>query len=165
MRLIRPDKFASSPGRFCDGRLARTCPISSRDLPQIAALDLCAFGADRAPLLRSLFQRAPEAAQCTLRQEHPAFCLGRHGSRLSQLGPVVAETVEQASSVCKAVLAAWVGRAVVVDVPASQETFLAWLCERGFEIQRPFTRMCYGAPLPQPAGGVYSFAICGPEFG
>jgi len=162
VRLTRPDRFQ---GKTCPV-FKPTCPVSDRTLPQIAALDRAAFGADRLPLLRSLYRRAPEAAWQTALPGRPAgFCLGRHGSRLSQLGPLVAETLQTAIAVCRTALAAWKDRAVVVDVPAAQETLLAWLCDEGFAVQRPFTRMTYGAPLPKPTGEVYTFAICGPEFG
>jgi ribosomal protein S18 acetylase RimI-like enzyme len=158
VRLTRSDRFCLET---CQVLSQQTCPVS-----EIAALDRRALGADRTALLRALRQRAPEVAYLAFDGGRPvAFCLGRHGSRLSQLGPVVAETLEQAIAVCRQALAAWEGRAAVLDVPASQETFLAWLREVGFEAQRPFTRMAYGAPLPQPTGQARTYAICGPEFG
>jgi len=166
VRLTRPDRCRR-------GVRGKTCPVGeqtsqvlSNHLTQIAAIDRAATGGDRTALLRSLHARAPKAARLTLRHAHLAgFCLGRHGSGMSQLGPVVAETVEQAIEVCQAALSAWQDRAVVIDVPASQAAFLAWLCDSGFEIQRPFTRMTYGAPLLGPTGEARAFAICGPEFG
>ena len=48
------------------------------------------------------------------------FSLGRHGSRLDQLGPIVTETVEQAVDLCRASLSAWRERAIVVDVWAEK---------------------------------------------
>jgi hypothetical protein len=84
---------------------------------------------------------------------------------LSQLGPVVAGSVEAAIQLCGEALADWEGRAVVVDVPVAQADFLAWLQDAGFVVQRPFTRMIRGALLPRPASAVRTFAICGPEFG
>jgi GNAT superfamily N-acetyltransferase len=157
VRLTRPGG--------CVARSRVRC-ISPDTIAQIAALDRRALGADRTALLRALRQRAPEVACLALHGRRPAaFCLGRHGARYSQLGPVVAETLDHAIAVCRRALAAWEGRAMGVDVPASQETFLAWLREVGFEVQRPFTRMAYGAPLPGPAGEVHTYAICGPEFG
>jgi GNAT superfamily N-acetyltransferase len=136
------------------------------DLDPIIALDRAAFGADRTPLLRAQARRAPEAAWvCERRGRIAGFCLGRNGARLQQLGPVVAETDQDAMALCQAGLRAWVGRAVVVDVPASQEAFLEWLLGVGFAVQRPFTRMVLGAPLARPEAPVRQYAICGPEFG
>jgi GNAT superfamily N-acetyltransferase len=166
VRLIRPVKLVQRPDRCGRGVRGKTCQVLSGHLAQITDLDRAAIGGDRAPLLHSLHARAPEAAWLTYRQERPAgFCLGRHGSHLSQLGPVVAETDRQAIDVCRAALSAWQDRAVVIDVPASQDAFLAWLRDSGFEIQRPFTRMSYGSPLPRSTGETQTFAICGPEFG
>jgi GNAT superfamily N-acetyltransferase len=167
VRLVRPDGFAHRPDRF-KGRSVRskTSQALSSHLSQLAALDRQAFGADRLPLLFSLHARAPGVARLALCQgQSTGFCLGRHGSRLSQLGPVVAKTVDQATALCRTALSVWRDRGVVIDVPASQDTFLAWLRDRGFEIQRPLTRMSRGARLPRPTGEVQTFAICGPEFG
>lgn len=162
VRLIRPVRSQGKTGPVC----GQTGQVSRSHLAQIASLDRAAVGADRAPLLGALYARAPEAGRLAYRQGRPAgFCLGRHGSNMSQLGPVVAETVEQAVDVCQAALSAWRDRVLVIDVPASQTAFLTWLCDDGFEVQRPFTRMSCGASLPGSTGKAQAFAICGPEFG
>jgi ribosomal protein S18 acetylase RimI-like enzyme len=160
VRLIRP----GGRGR---GVRAKTCPVcAAGDLGATAALDRGAIGAERGALLGALLARAPEAAYLLSRQgPGTGFCLGRHGSRLSQLGPVVAEGVEGARQLCRAVLSAWAERRVVIDVPAAQEGFLGWLGEQGFEVQRGFTRMSRGAPLPRRTGAAQVFAIAGPEYG
>jgi hypothetical protein len=163
LRLGRPASGGPDLTAFV---LAPRRPTGPVDLAQVAALDRAAMGADRGPLLRSLYRRAPEVARlATSVQRATGFCLGRHGARFSQLGPVVAETLKGALSLCASALQAWEGRPIVVDVPASQQRFLAWLLDAGFEVQRPFTRMTYGAPLPRPSGAARVFAICGPEFG
>jgi hypothetical protein len=136
------------------------------DLAAIAALDRRAVGANRRALLRALQTRAPEVAYLLPRHGPvTGFCLGRHGSRLRQLGPLAAATVEGAQQLCGAALSAWAGRAIAVDVPATQESFVSWLGEQGFEVRRDFTRMSRGAPLPQPAGTAQVFVIAGPEYG
>jgi GNAT superfamily N-acetyltransferase len=174
LRLVRP-------GRTPANALPAACPDSGPGPDQVGAragsetrqaitaldrgavLDCATYGADRTPLLQHLYRRAPEVARLDRRKT--AFCLGRHGAHSSQLGPAAAETPEQAIALCRDALATWEGRAVVVDVPAWQEAFLAWLRGEGFAVQRPFTRMSLGAPLPQPAGPARCFAIAGPEFG
>jgi len=95
------------------------------------------------------------------------FCLGRHGASFSQLGPVVAEREDAAVAVCRGALDAWAGRAIVIDVPVSEEAFLARLRGEGFVVQRPFTRMSYGERLADRglSGPARTYAICGPEFG
>ena len=135
-------------------------------LDQMVMLDRAVFGADRSPLLRALARRAPEAAWVIACQGRvTGFCLGRDGARFQQLGPVAAETDQEAIALCRAALSAWSGQAVVVDVPASQERFLDWLRGAGFDVQRPFTRMALGEPLARPEVPAQQFAICGPEFG
>jgi GNAT superfamily N-acetyltransferase len=140
--------------------------VADTDLYAIRELDRAAMGADRLPLLRALENRAPEAAWLSTRQGLvTGFCLGRHGSRFRQLGPVIAETQDEAIALCQAGLAAWHGQPAIVDVPASHGVFLDWLRSLGFVVQRPFTRMVRGAPLPRPRTAVHTFAICGPEYG
>ncbi len=141
-------------------------PVTDNDFYAISELDRAALGADRLPLLRALKNRAPEAAWLSVSQGGiGGFCLGRHGSTFGQLGPVVAETLDEAIALCQAGLAAWSGRAVIVDVSASQGAFLDWLRGLGFAVQRPFTRMVRGASLSKPGTTARTFAICGPEYG
>lgn len=166
-RLLRlaTDRLLPPAGSPSGERLAERIKVSE-DLDQVVALDRAAFGAGRAPLLRSLACRAPEAAWVLRRQATTVgLCLGRDGAQFRQLGPLAAETLRDAGALCRAGLAAWQGRAVVLDVPASQETFRDWLCSEGFAIQRPFTRMLLGEPLAPPETPIRQFAICGPEFG
>jgi hypothetical protein len=141
-------------------------PVTDTDLSAMGELDRAALGADRMSLLRELKNRAREAAWLSTRHGRVAgFCLGRHGSRFQQLGPIVAETLDEAIALCQVGLAAWHDQPVVVDVPVSQGTFLDWLRGLGFAVQRPFTRMVRGTPLPWTEAVGHTFAICGPEYG
>ena len=135
-------------------------------LDQMVMLDHAVFGADRRPLLRALARRAPEAAWVSRRDGRvTGFCLGRDGARCQQLGPVAAETDQEAIALCRAGLSVWRDQAVVIDVPAPEKRFCDWLRGVGFAVQRPFTRMVLGEPLAPPEFRARQFAICGPEFG
>ena len=90
--------------------------------------------------------------------------MARRGATFIQLGPLVAETVDDAIAVCLLSLGTLAGEAVVLDVPSSQERFLHWLLEKGFVEQRSFTRMFLGSG--RASGNLaHQFAISGPELG
>jgi ribosomal protein S18 acetylase RimI-like enzyme len=144
-------------------------PIVGGDWPAIAALDRPVLGADRTPVLRALWERAPGLAWRRMREERLAgYGLGRRGTRYVQVGPIVAEEGEDALSLCAACMRGLAGEAVVLDVPAFQPELRAWLERLGFVRQRTLTRMVRSsaagrAPLgPQPDR---QFAIAGPELG
>jgi GNAT superfamily N-acetyltransferase len=148
---------------------AGTSPIVEEDWPAITALDRPVFGADRAPVLRALWARAPELAWRQMREGRLAgFCLARHGTRYVQVGPVVTTNDEEAIALCGACMRGLGGQAVVLDVPAFQPGLRGWLERLGFSRQRSLTRMVRSstagrAPLgPQPES---QFAIAGPELG
>jgi len=144
-------------------------PLSERDWPQVRETDRAAFGADRAPLLKALRGRAPERAWCTVRKTKlTGFCLGRDGRCYAQIGPIVAESAEDAAVLFQAAADTLHKRAVVVDVPAMQEPFLAWLSELGFVCQRSLTRMWRSSGDTTPAfasAPTRQWAIAGPELG
>jgi len=143
------------------------CPVVSEVLEPAVALDREAFGADRGCLLRALVDRTPDLAWQRVRQGQVAgFCLGRRGSQFTQIGPLVAESAEDAALLCQAALCGLAGRAVVLDVPEGQGAFLSLLRSLGFAEQRPFVRMVWRAgdrAVSPPAPCM--FAIAGPEFG
>lgn len=137
-------------------------PMRDTDLAAVAAMDRTAFGADRRALIEALFRRRPGSAWVRCRNGRiVAFCLGRDGTRCEQVGPVVAETAEDARSVAQAALN---GSAAQFDVPESQGEFLCWLTGAGFTVQRTFSRMVLGeATVPGKTARL--FAAAGPEFG
>jgi GNAT superfamily N-acetyltransferase len=160
--LVRVTNEAVSPPI---GEMAGVVPLSDGSFGSILALDREVFGADRGPLLRTLWRRTPEMAwQEACNRRVQGFCLGRHGSTYAQIGPLIAERTEHAVALCRAAMRYLAGHAVVVDVPASHAIFLAWLCERGFVAQRRFTRMVLGTDHA-PGTQEEQFAIAGPEFG
>jgi GNAT superfamily N-acetyltransferase len=152
-----------------DGPPPEAEPIVEEDWPAITALDRAAFGADRTPVLRALWARAPTLAWRQMRERRVAgYCLGRVGSRYVQVGPIVAETSEEAVALCGASMCGWTGQAVVLDVPAFQPALRARLEGLGFARQRSLVRMTLSRTRGHAAFGPQierQFAIAGPELG
>ena len=122
-------------------------------------LDADAFGGEREWLLRALQKRLPQAALGT----PDGFILGRDGREASQLGPLVARNEATALELLEQALA-HVAAPIYVDVvdhaPRMQELLLA----RGFEFQRPFTRMVRGERRA-PGNEKLVYLVAGPELG
>jgi len=139
-------------------------PMQGADLAAVSALDRPAFGADRAAMLRWMWEGAPEYAWVALAGGRPAgFVLGRHGHTFEHLGPVVAADAGMARDLVAACLRGGLTRAVVLDVPVDAAGWESSLDAFGFRVQRPLIRMATGsARLP---GDSSQFAILGPEFG
>ncbi|MBA2482348.1 MAG: GNAT family N-acetyltransferase [Planctomycetes bacterium] len=141
-----------------------TAPIPDR-LDAIAAIDRGVFGADRSMVLGALSARGTRGARCLMRAGSVvAYCLARPGTNFHQLGPIVADSSEDARAVASAALTDVVGRPVVIDVPDEQTAFSSWLASLGFAAQRTFIRMRRGG-AGGPSQPAREFAIVGPEFG
>lgn len=140
--------------------LGKAVAVDAQALPRVMALDQPVFGANRAPLLKALWQRTPDLAWMA----DSSFCLGRHGTRYTQIGPLFARTSDDALTLCRRVFQHLSGTAVVLDVPERQAAFVAWLQETGFVVQRPLTRMLLETSR-LPGILAHQFAIAGPEVG
>jgi hypothetical protein len=92
------------------------------------------------------------------------FCLGRRGSRYTQIGPVAADTLEVACDLFLAALRNCAGRQVIVDTTFHQPGWNQFLRELGFVEQRPFMRMVLG-DFPLTTRHSSQLAIAGPEVG
>jgi GNAT superfamily N-acetyltransferase len=148
----------------------RSCsPITGSSIDPVAALERSVLGADRSPLLRALRDRTPGMAwQIVHQRQARGFCLGRAGTHLIQIGPLIAETSGEAIALCTAAMGGMAGQAVALDVPEIREDFLRWLCALGFGEQRPFTRMVLARSAAASGGfgpPAQQYAIVGPEFG
>ena len=123
------------------------------------ALDRVTFGADRSALLRAL-----ATGSISVKCEGSAFGIVRPGSRASYLGPVVAESWEQARSLVEQLLAAAPAGEIFWDIPDQQSEAVAFAEERGFSIQRQVVRMALdGVVLEENPQLV--FAIAEPALG
>lgn len=141
-------------------------PITQADLPAVLAMDAEVFGAARQTVLRTLHHNAPAAAWKIVRDGRlRGLCLGRPGANFFQVGPVCAETADDAIALAKAALRPLAGQAVLIDVcDAALAPFADWLARLGLGVQRPFTRMFRG-PNDAPGQPARQFAIAGPEIG
>jgi len=143
-------------------------PLREDDWPQVLALDLQAFGADRAEVLRLLAARSRGFAcvrESAGRVE--GFLLGRDGRLATQVGPVVVTApgngAEQAASLLAHAHARIEGP-VLIDVLDAHAALRPQLTAAGFEVERGYTRMA----LHDSAGFGDTHrmvAIAGPELG
>jgi hypothetical protein len=91
------------------------------------------------------------------------FLLGRDGRSAAQLGPLIAEDEATALALLDRGLSAIEGP-IYIDLADSKASLRALLSRRGFELQRPFTRMVFersvGFDDPER-----TFIVAGPELG
>jgi GNAT superfamily N-acetyltransferase len=135
------------------------------DFPEVAAMDLVAFGAPRAKLLEWMYAGAPEYAMVARREGRLAgYLFGRHGFEFEHLGPIVAVDARVAEDMTAACLSRHHGPAFIIDATCHAVEWMQFLERTGFREQRPFIRMCRGGQLPfgEPQ---QQFAVLGPEFG
>ena len=126
---------------------------------QALELDAEAFGGDRQWLLRALQKRLPDAALGT----PEGFVLGRDGREAHQVGPLVARDEATALELLELALGN-VAAPVYVDVADHATRTQDWLQQRGFEFQRPFTRMVHGGGRA-PGDEKLVYLVAGPELG
>ncbi len=139
-------------------------PMTGAEIDEVAGYDATTFGADRAPLLRHLIDRAPECAFVARAGQWLAgYVLGRDGREVTQIGPVTAEDEDVAIALVRRALDGLEGGAVI-DAAGHQDAFTDWLKRSGFAYQRPYIRMLRGRSLPVDQTG-YVFAVAGPELG
>jgi GNAT superfamily N-acetyltransferase len=155
--LVTPDQFRPS-----HKNVQRMEPA---DLPEVFARDQVVFGADRSALLASFFSRSPELAWVARDAGSLAgYCFGRQGYLYSQLGPIVAEDSGIARELAAHSLSGQNGKHIAIDVPRHAPEWIQWMESAGFEVERPFLRMCRG-DKPNAGSPDRVFGITGPEFG
>jgi GNAT superfamily N-acetyltransferase len=142
-----------------DGSPSGVRQATAADLPRLTELDAKAFGAPRPFLLASFLARLGTRAFVG----DGGFVVRRSGFRADQIGPLVAQDEAAAANLLDAALDAAPGP-VFLDLIDGRKSLARMLSARGFEIQRPFTRMALGrsTPFGDPA---LLFAAAGPEFG
>lgn len=140
-------------------------PFVDQQLPEIVQYDLHVFGADRSRILRNLLQRTPLSAFHRWQSGKPAgFCLGRHGIRFTQIGPIVADNVEIGRELFCAALTRYSNQEIIVDARFRKPDWNQFLYDMGFHPIRLFTRMSLGDDL-LPQLHEKQLAIAGPEIG
>lgn len=135
----------------------------------LLALDCQAFGADRRHLISALARRSPRAGFVATqpmgdRLSATGYVMARPGRQATQIGPLVARDTESAKALLTGALAAVKGP-VFIDIPDDRGDLQVVLETAGFTMQRPFTRMVFGAGRPAPGDAGLVWAVAGPELG
>jgi GNAT superfamily N-acetyltransferase len=128
-------------------------------------LDREVFGADRSGLLRSLIEAAPDFTLVSRgRTGIDGYAFGRRGSLADQLGPWMARNEEVAAHLLDEFLRRLGRELVFVDCLKDNPWAIPLVRARGFEFQRPLTRMFRGRN-EHPGMPKLLCAALGPEFG
>ncbi len=143
-------------------------PLDDTHWTQLLALDAAAFGASREVVLRDLAARQPGLALVVERnKEIMGFVLGRDGREANQIGPLVARNEATALALLAAAVSS-TRAPIYVDIADHASALQAWAQLRGFEFQRPFTRMVHGGTASTaraPGDQTLVFCPAGPELG
>lgn len=139
-------------------------PIENDDLGAIQKLDAEAFGANRKYLVENLFLRGREFAfKFENNGNIEGFILGRRGSRIVQLGPIVAKDETIGAQLVGACLNNIGEKQAILDIPIHSECWMKYLINVEMSKQRWFMRMYRGKNV---AGDLNTLlAITGPDFG
>jgi predicted N-acetyltransferase YhbS len=139
--------------------------IENSDIPEIARLDQLAFGSNRTWLFQRVFKNLPGQSWMSVHDGRiSGFLLGRVGTRFNHIGPLVADSMDNAKALLAQVSKDLSGKPVVMDIPEAKPDWLAWVSELGFSQQRSLSRMYLNKNLPSKKGDSL-FAIMGPELG
>jgi GNAT superfamily N-acetyltransferase len=131
------------------------------DVRDIAELDRAAFGADRSAVLADLLGR--QGAGSWLDPAGGGYLLSRPGRTATYAGPFVARETETALGLLDSALARISGP-VAIDLPDEHSELAQLLTGRGFQRERPLTRMAleHDTPFGEPS---LVRAIAAPELG
>ena len=142
-------------------------PIAPSQLSEVAAWDAEHTGWNRSALLQFLLQEAPTLAFMARDSagQLQGLCLGRPGSRINHIGPIVATDCNIAVALAARSLAQSHTTAFV-DAFEAQSTFTHFLANWGGKRERPFLRMSQNEndELSQ-SDNPFTFASAGPELG
>ena len=152
-------------GTLPDERSNAVRPLLKVDLPGAVKLDHEAFGADRSQLFAEFLKRNGDKVWCTEREGTlSGYVLGRPGTMYTQLGPLSAETTEDAEMLLSAALSNSAGKPVALDILQDRKYLTEYLLSLGFSVQRSFTRM-HLKNSAIPLSPHKYFLIAGPELG
>lgn len=139
--------------------------ITSETFSDVVKYDENIFGVNRTYLLKTLMLNYPEKAFALRRNnELRGYCLGREGVRFNYIGPVFAQSPDDARFLIMEALKSLNNKPVALDILEDKKEITEWLQSIGFAIQRNFIRMFLKS---NKYCGVAKnqFLICGPEFG
>jgi predicted N-acetyltransferase YhbS len=139
-------------------------PMEENDVDILLKSDQKVFGADRRQVLEWIRKASPELAFVVEDENEIAgYCFGRRGHRYIQIGPVIAQHIDDARKVVSAAMQNCVGHEVILDVN-QDESWRDWLFSLGFTEQRRLIRMFRGKNA-WPGRPNKQYAILGPELG
>ena len=122
------------------------------------ARDRLAMGFERANLLSELGARSGSR----LLSCHDAMALVRDGRKARHIGPLFADSADDALAMVNAIVQSESGP-LLIDAVNEQGKFLQGLIGSGWRIERPFQRMRFGRAAHQTSD--LPFAVAGPEYG
>ncbi len=138
--------------------------ITTEDLSDVIKYDRKIFGVDRTYLLEIFLRNYPDKAILLRRNNKIAgYMLGREGIRFNYIGPVFAESSDEAKILISEALKSLVNKPVALDIMQDKEDLADWLQSIGFSTQRHFNRMYLGRNNYSISRN--QFLICGPELG
>jgi hypothetical protein len=139
-------------------------PLVKEDIEEVLKLDREVFGADRAFILKWLFEGSPELAFITRDADRiTGFCFGRYGHNFTQIGPVIATDITDAIQLAIAAMRNVRGP-LIIDILHHTPAWTRAIESLGFLELRQLIRMYKGLNA-WPGKPDNQFAIAGPEFG
>jgi GNAT superfamily N-acetyltransferase len=132
--------------------------LSPAGFEQFTARDGLAMGFDRSTLLKEISGRSGSR----LVSSGEALALVRDGRKSRHIGPLFADTPDQALALVNEIVRSENGP-LLIDAVNEQAEFLKGLTNSGWIIERPFQRMRFGGAAAQ--GARLPFAVAGPEYG
>jgi len=133
-------------------------PLSACSLETLIACDAGAMGFNRSSLLSEFSARAGSRIVSSA----DAVALVRDGRTARHIGPLLADSADQALGLVDAIIRSEDGP-WLLDAVHAQDEFLDGLVGSGWNIERPFQRMRFGPATAKPAQ--LPFVVAGPEFG
>ena len=148
-----------------DSIMVSISQLTQHSLEKVIEADEGIFGMSRAELLSYLYNNAPDRSLILNEGSSVSgYFLGRKGTRFNYLGPLCANTGENAELLLASALSKLEGSSAAVDVFANRTGFIPLLENAGFIKQREFTRMYLNKNTIQ-GSTEYQYLISGPEFG
>lgn len=138
-------------------------PLTQTEWPNVMDLDRKFFGADRSRLITETLLKN-QGWYLERNGKMIGYLLARSGSNYTQLGPLSAETTEDAKMLLTSALKSFTGSPVLVDILQDKTDLKEMLVSLGFNVQRSFTRM-YLKSNTFSGSAKNQFLIAGPELG
>lgn len=142
------------------GEAGEVAPLSPADLPDLMALDAAAFGAAR-PRLLSRIVGISDTVGLRRGGRWVGYAMGRPFGRGHVVGPVVADSDEDAVRLVAPLLAGLEGQFARVDTRQPEGAFRSFLQASGLHLFDTVRTLTRGAPLPkvEPGSpGIYGLA-------